>query len=270
MLTCGTVVRPTTIIREIEHFDSSTSPARVATDAGEGFIKSMGNPMGSAALISELVAAELAAWFGLKIPPFAVIHNCSIEIVMKKNGRSMVAPLFFSSAVDGTPRDGSNTFLSKLAGIEDVASLVVFDTWIRNWDRCYNGDVNSDNLLYVQASRNKYHLTPIDHSNCFIGAEAEFPAGAAPENWIFDTGVYGKFPEFDQYITAKSTLDALSRLQRLDRAFVAEVVNSVPLEWGLAGAAKLSLIDFICSRAAYVVDMLGAQLIDEPELPGMM
>jgi hypothetical protein len=224
--------------------------------------------MGSAALTSELVAAELAVWFGLDVPPFAVIHQCDIEIIMRKNGQPMIAPLFFSSAVEGIPRDGTDVFLRRLRDKDCVSRLVVFDTWIRNWDRYYGEDANSDNLLYVQASTQKYDLVPIDHSNCFIGGDAAFPDGAAPVDWVEDGGVYGKFPEFDDFITADSVRAALAKLATLDRGFVAEVVNSVPLPWGLGQAARSGLIDFICARASYVVDTLAPKLIDEPSFPG--
>ncbi|MGV0818448.1 HipA family kinase [Martelella sp. AMO21009] len=268
MLACGKTVCPTEITREIEHFSSSTSPARVATDAGDGFIKSLGNPMGGAALVSELVAAELAAWFELSVSPFAVIYKCDIEIVMRKNGQKMTPPLFFSSAVEGVPRDGTDVFLQRLRNKDCVSRLVVFDTWIRNWDRYYKEEANSDNLLYVQASVHKYDLVPIDHSNCFIGVEPDFPDGAAPQDWIEDAGVYGKFPEFDGFITDQSVSAALTKLGTLDRSFVSEIVNSVPLEWGLGPPARAGLIDFICARANYIVKNLAPKLIDEPPLPG--
>lgn len=176
--------------------------------------------------------------------------------------------LFFSSAVEGTPRDGTDAFLRRLRDKDCVSRLVVFDTWIRNWDRYYGGDANSDNLLYVQASVHKYDLVPIDHSNCFIGGDPVFPDGAAPNDWIEDGSVYGKFPEFDDFITSDGVTAALDRLTTLDRNFVTEVVNSVPLAWGLGPLARVGLIDFICARATYLVDTLAPKLIDEPPFPG--
>ena len=98
----------------------------------------------------ELVAAELAVWFGLSIPPFAVIEKCEIEIRMKDWAHRMKAPLFFSKKVDGFPRDGSATIISKLRHPHDISKLVVFDTWIRNTDRYSPGIANSDNLLFVR------------------------------------------------------------------------------------------------------------------------
>lgn len=271
MLACGAEYQPSEIIREIEKFPSSTCPVRVATDVGEGFVKSLGNPMGEAALISELVAGELGRWLGLKVPPFAIVKQCNIEITMAKNGMTIVPPLFFSYAVDGSPRDGGDTFLSRLRAPEDVSKLVVFDTWIRNLDRFLNGQANSDNLLYIRSpTGRKYELVPIDHSNCFIGDDATFPAGAVPEIWVTDPNVYGKFPEFDPYIDARTVKAAVQKLASLTRGTVEEVVNSVPPEWGLGQYAANALVELICERATYVVNTLPARLVDEPEIPGLV
>ncbi|WP_374939331.1 HipA family kinase [Mesorhizobium sp. NBSH29] len=231
----------------------------------------MGNPMGPATLISELVSGELAAWIGLKVPPFAIVDHCQIDLTMVKNGARMAPPMFFSRAVDGTPHDGGDTFLSRLREPGDVALLVIFDTWVRNWDRFFDGQGNADNLLYVKAEgRRKYDLVPIDHSSCFIGDDVDFPKGPAPKSWVLDPKIYGKFPAFDPYIDAKSVKRALQRLSQLERNFVLEVVNSIPAQWGLGLDAANSLADLICGRAEYVVNTISARLVDEPEIPGLV
>ncbi|MCA9071458.1 MAG: hypothetical protein KDA84_21165, partial [Planctomycetaceae bacterium] len=271
VLACGAECQPAEVLSEIESFLSSTSPVKVATDVGDGFLKSLGNPMGPSVLVSELVAAELARWFGLKVPPFAVVAQCAIEITMKKNGVAMVPPMFFSYAVDGTPRDGSDIFLSRLRDPNDVARLVVFDTWVRNWDRYLDGDANPENLLYVRtATGPKYDLVPIDHSNCFLGHDVDFPSEPPPEDWVTDPKVYGKFPEFDPLIDANSVALAIQRLAQLPHNFVVEVVNSVPPQWEFGPNAAQSLVELICERARYVVDTLPARLVDAPEIPGLM
>ncbi|MDZ7602391.1 MAG: HipA family kinase, partial [Hoeflea sp.] len=225
-------------------------------------------PLGEAALVSELVCGELAKWFGLTVPPFAIIRVCDVEITMLRNGRLIQPPLFFSKTVDGIPRDGTDTFLTRLRSPGDVAKLVIFDTWVRNWDRYLDGEANNDNLLYVRSGKHKYDIVPIDHSNCLIGADPEFP-DAVCEDWIRDSTVYGKFPEFDEYLTAASVRVAMQKLQTLRRNFVDEVVNSVPLEWGLGSAARTALVELICLRSLYVVNTLSARLVDEPGLPGI-
>jgi hypothetical protein len=56
---------PQTIKRFVESVPSSTSVVRVETDAGEGFLKAMGNPEGEHVLACELVGTFLAEWLGL-------------------------------------------------------------------------------------------------------------------------------------------------------------------------------------------------------------
>jgi hypothetical protein len=154
MLSCGRVCHPTEVLREIERFPSSARPARVETDVGQGFIKGASNPQGLAALISELIAAELGTWLGLAIPPFAVLRTCNIEIPMLNNGSFITPPCFFSFAVDGETFDGTDGYLKRLSKPEDVAKIIIFDTWIRNADR-YNSqdDKNYDNLLFVSTKK---------------------------------------------------------------------------------------------------------------------
>ncbi|TGT35715.1 HipA family kinase [Mesorhizobium sp. M8A.F.Ca.ET.165.01.1.1] len=267
MLSSGQHCQPKEVLREIELFASSTRPARVDTDAGEGFVKGIGNPQGCAALISELVAAELCAWFKLKIPSFAVIKECAIELPLVNWHGNMLPPLFFSRAVDGIPRDGSNTFLDKLTDVGDVARLVVFDTWIKNSDRFHMGQAKSDNLLFVPIGRQKFDLVPIDHTHCFV--EIEFDGNPPTMAEICDPTVYGRFPEFDPYLTGKGVRSAIHHLASLDPNFVAEVVNSVPQEWDLDYQARQSLSELICRRAEYVVQTIEARLVAQPDIPGL-
>lgn len=62
---------------------------------------------------------------------------------------------------------------------------------------------------------------------------------------------------------------AIAQLATLNQHFVAQVVNSVPAEWGLGPRASQGLIDLICNRAAFVVDRLAPKLVSDPEIPGI-
>jgi len=266
MLSSGVHCQPTEVIREIEAFQSSCRPFRVETDAGEGFVKGVGNPSGRGALISELVAAELGSWLGLKIPPFAVVQRCNIDLQMIGWNGTIAPPLFFSLAMNGFPRDGSDYALKRLTDRDDISRLVVFDTWVRNSDRYHGGEENSDNLLYVRVGR-KFDLVPIDHTHCFV--EIDFEEAELAEPAIQDPSIFGCFPEFEPFITAASVRAAVRQLERLPRQFVEEVVDSVPRDWGLSGPARAALTEFICLRAEYVVENIEENLIKQPDIPGL-
>ena len=268
MLACGKICNPTRVLREIEHFVSSTRVALVETDAGLGYVKGVGNSEGLKALVSELVAAELAVWFGLSVPPFAVIETSEIEIRMKDWPQRMKAPLFFSKRVDGFPRDGSDAIISRLRRPRDISKLVVFDTWIRNSDRYSRGKMNnSENLLFVKLNnKRKYDLTPIDHTHCFFDNIIKDEPG---DTVVMDKAVFGDFPEFAPYLNQAAVEAALARLSRLDRDFVDEIVGSTPHEWGLGASTARTLADFICRRAAFVVETMAEKIVKTPELPGI-
>lgn len=266
-LACGVNKSPTKVLREIQTFDSSTRPAKVDTDAGEGFIKGIGNPAGDTALISELVAAELGTWFGLSIPDFSIMQHCQIEIPMSRHQGVIEPPMFFSSSVEGTPRDGGDTFLKRLHRPNDVAKLVIFDTWIRNLDRFSDQSFNSDNLLYSPYLRGrKYSLIPIDHSHCFV--EVDFATDLPSDDVICDPEVYGFFPEFEAFLTEYAVKEGLEKLNSIEEEFVEEVVNSVPAQWGLVYDSRKNLAEFICKRADFVVNTITKKIIDAPKFDG--
>ena len=70
---------PTTIRRFVRGFPSSACTALVETDVGLGYLKAMGAPEGPHTLASELVATQLAAWFGLSVFDYAVIAVDEID-----------------------------------------------------------------------------------------------------------------------------------------------------------------------------------------------
>ncbi|MEF2549728.1 HipA family kinase [Aurantimonas sp. E1-2-R+4] len=211
-------------------------------------MKAANNRQGTAALVSELVSAELASWLGLSVPPFSVIHTIDIEIMMERPLEAMEAPLFFSRFVsNAVTRDGTDNLIKKLSRPDDVSRLVIFDTWIRNVDRFDNAGSNSDNLLFAPIKR-RYELTPIDHTHCFTDDISGFEVGIARVEWIEDPNVYGLFPEFEPHITALAVDNVLNDLSSLTRVKVEEIVASVPALWGLGPGMSRSLLNFVERR----------------------
>ena len=241
------------------------------TDDGEGFIKSANNPQGAASLVGELLGAELGTWIGLKIPPFAIIENCEIEIVAS-NSRIMEPPFFFSQTVEGETRDFGGDFVNKLRNPSDVAKLVVFDTWIRNLDRYVESGnhSNDENILYSRSSTpRKYEIVPIDHTHCISGFDYMEEGQINWNELINDESIYGRFPEFLPLITRAAVQDSLDLLASLDRNFVLEVVNSIPVRWALTQSARNALADFLCYRAEFLVQNLPFNMLTQADLPFM-
>jgi hypothetical protein len=253
MLQCGRVWQPTLVKRAIEPLQTSTRVVKVATDVGNGFLKGMGNPAGNVALATELVGGELAQWFGLKTPPFAVVPVSDIDIPMIGHGYMTHGPGFISKEIDGLTSDGGDVFLSKLSNPEDVSKIIIFDTWIRNADRCPpdpgNIPFNRDNLFFTPEGR-KFHLVAFDHSHCFVETTLEDELGGA--HLVEDEQIYGRFPEFAPYITADAVGAAVARLGQMTPATAKEIVDSVPAKWAVSIGTRAAWCDLICERAQRV------------------
>lgn len=267
MLYCGRNWQPKSVKRVIETFETSTRVAKVATDAGNGFLKGMGNPSGPMSIASELVAGELAAWFGLPIPSFAVIPLTEIDIPMAGGGTVVHGPAFISREIDGFGGTGGPNFMDKVSNPADVAKLVAFDTWVRNADRCHpdpaNYPPNYDNLFFTPQGQ-KYELVALDHSQAFV--ESGLEAALSDPYLIDDDQIYGYFPEFADLIDFNSVTAAVTRLRQIDTALVQEIIGSIPAQWGISSDARATWCDVICKRAARVAEYLPRKMLSDPGL----
>jgi hypothetical protein len=271
MLFSGRDWQPTLIKRVIETLPTSTCVAKVATDAGHGFIKGMGNPAGNHSLATELVAAELAAAIGLHVPPFALVELEGIEIPMLdaeavQIGLMEPGPAFISREIEGAIGDGGDVMLKRISNPDDVTKLVVFDTWIRNADRCppnpENTRFNRDNLFFAKQG-SKFALTAIDHSHCFVEGILDDLLGEA-QDLLNDEDVYGLFPEFKPYIHARAVALAVRPLRQIDVGLVQRIVASVPIQWDLTPLIRAAWVNFICERAQKVAKQIPALLVADP------
>jgi len=233
----------------------------------------MGNPQGVQSLASELVGTELAAWFGLRTLEFSLIEVTESNELPMYGGHGNVAPgpAFISKRLENVVSlDGSDEFLSKLARPDDVAKLVVFDTWIMNEDRCAPPESllapppSRDNLMFFPCGRRRYSLVAFDHTHCF--AEADLWEEIRNPSLIQKSGVYGLFNEFQPYITREYVLKAVRRLEQLDRLIVEQIVNAVPKAWGITSGAAEAWVDLICHRARFVSEAVPNLLLDQSEL----
>lgn len=266
MVYCGKKWQPTRLDRVVQSLETSTRVSQVSTDAGLAFVKGMGNPSGSGSLVSELVCAELATWFGLRVPDFAVVQVDDLDIPLRGIGVVQRGPAFASRTMDLRTADGTDTYLKRLRRPQDLAKLVLFDTWVRNADRCPPADaldpsVNYENLTFAPVARG-YELVVIDHTHCFT--EGDLATDIGDPSIQQDDRIYGLFPEFPPFLEDASFHEAAAKLGQIDDAFVGEVVRSVPHEWGMTAGERDMLRTTLIARAGLVARevprILAAQL----------
>ena len=176
---CGHPWQPTKLKQFVESLPNSTRPLHVMTDKGAAILKALGNPAGPEALAFELVGTELARWMGLTTPDFATLHLTDMPANWSPHFTIENGNAFLSRYIASSTHDGQATFLDRLARPDDLARLVVFDTWIRNADRYPPEEAlmerppNLDNLMFARhpgTRRLKYNLIVFDHTHAFSDA----------------------------------------------------------------------------------------------------
>src|SRR5215472_12463566 len=91
--------QPRTVLRFVKALPTSTNVVRVDTDAGEGFLKALGNPEGPHVLACELVGTMLAEWLGMPTLQYAVVQlTADDEIPLASGGMAAPGPAYITKA----------------------------------------------------------------------------------------------------------------------------------------------------------------------------
>lgn len=260
--------QPQSIERITRVLDTSTKPISAVTDEGTAIVKYVGNPQGPEALICELIGTELANYLGLQTPDFAVADIPALQLPGHPLLQVVSGPAFFSrweEAVSLSPRSG---LLQKLRRPEDLAKLVVLDTWTRNKDRFSEeggegyGVVNFDNVL-LRKDKRKVELLVIDHTHAFIETTLDDELGQA---WIDEQQVYGLFRQFTPFLTRKAVDDALEAVRKIDLEAIEGLCQEVPRAWGMTHALANRLSSCIFERGANLGTWLPLALFNQYEM----
>jgi hypothetical protein len=166
--------QPTCVLRFEKPLDTSMGTARIVTDAGKAYLKALGNPQGPHGLACEWVGTQLARWLGLRTFDFALLTLDELdEIPFLRGGHAQPGPAFVTRAEKGHTWGGAPEELKAVENCDDVARLVVFDTWTLNCDRhppnLSERKPNYDNVFLSEegAARGRFRLVAMDHTHCF-------------------------------------------------------------------------------------------------------
>lgn len=255
----------------------------VETNAGRAYVKGLGNKSGPHALARDWVGTHLARWIGLETFDLALLTiGPDDELPLFRSGNLRPGPALAARAEEtGHQWSGSAADLGLLSNPEDLARLVVFDTWLRNHDRQPPAGMvwkaNRDNVFLSRerAPKGQFNLKAIDHSHCFDPA-TELSPRLARIDCIQDERLYGLFPEFLPWLRPEagpafsqqtSARDALDRLRRVNRRELADIIDGVPREWEVDAGTRTALAQFLAQRALFLSDRLFDALFPQPDLP---
>jgi hypothetical protein len=249
--------RPRTIHRFIRSYPTSTNVVRVETDAGEGFLKAMGNPEGPHVLACELVGSMLADWLGLPTLDHAIVGvTADDEIPLISGGAAVPGPAFITKAENGFPWGGDEETLTRIRNPEDISRLVILDTWVRNCDRHRpepDARENRDNVFLARetAPERALVLKAMDLTHAFTCGRELTPRINRLEE-VRDTTIFGCFAEFRQFMDRDIVQSSASHLAEMNKAQAGEFVAQVPAEWEVEAAVREAWVAFIVDRAEFV------------------
>lgn len=253
---------PTRFVRFERSLKTSMRTAQIVTDAGKAYCKAMGNPEGPHALACECVGTRLAKWLGLPTFDCAILTLDDLdEIPFDDGGQASPGPAFVTRAQKGHPWGGTARELELVENPEDVAKLVVFDTWTLNCDR-HPADLDSrkpnyDNVFLTEegASPGHFRLIAMDHTHCFTCGR-DLNERIASIDRTKDDRVYGLFPGFVPTVQAQRVAveAAAERLRAFDGTVGTEIVSTIPADWQVSDTARAALVDLMTQRAGFVAD----------------
>jgi hypothetical protein len=260
---------PRTIKRYIEGLRTGTEVVRVETDIGDGYLKVLGNPAGPHALACEWIGTRLAEYLRLPTLDYSLIEILDgDEVPLASGAVAEAGTAFITRAEEGYPWGGDPASLAEIANPEALSGIVVLDTWIRNCDRYRERPLrtNRDNVFFsrVEGMPSRVMVKAIDHTHAFTCGQ-DLNRAIANIDSVQDERIYGRFPEFVDYLTEGHVGLFVERLRNLDERFIQSLMDSVPVSWQLAGEARDAIRLFLHDRARFVVDTLGRRIWRQPE-----
>lgn len=242
------------------------------TDQGPAYAKLLGNPEGPQALFCDWVGTRAAAWLGLTTFEVAAIEVAEPGLVTYANGsQSMPGAAFVTRAEIGTPWGGTAEELLSVENPDDLAGLIVLDTWLLNCDR-YRPDGNNPRhntrnvfLSSRGAAKGKFRVVAMDHTHCFTCGRAITKTVGNIDN-VQHAGLYGHFSEFRPYLTHDAVRRFADRLTGLRKQTAEGFLAEVPRSWELSSEVRGALSRFLTERASFLGQHLRQMLVQQGEL----
>ncbi len=263
--------QPRQFRRYIETIASSSLTAVIETDAGRAYLKAINNPQGLHVLACDWVGTTLARRFGLKTFDIAILELAEDdEIPLDDKTTADPGPAFVTRAEDGHPMGGAAS-LEQIENVEDIARLIVFDTWVRNCERYAPGmgkdgkpRMNADNLFLSAhgALDGTLILKAIDHGHILTCGKPLTPKLASIET-IKDERLYGCFPFFRRAVTVEQICRCAMELKENCSRLCAGLLNDLPDAWEVSGAIKQAIDRLLLERAVFLADNIKAMADEE-------
>ena len=193
------------------------------------------------------------------------------EIELASSRVAQPGPAWITRKEEGLSWSGEEEDLKLLANPEDLAGLVVLDTWILNCDRhcpaIHSTRINRNNVFLArrQPFDDALTLVVMDHTHAFTCGRALTQKLAGIDR-VKSDDIYGLFPEFRQWMTARHMHDACDRLAGIPDSAIREVIDGTPDAWLEDSTLREVIERFLTGRRDYLAPDLTTRIFPQTEL----
>jgi|GEM_PF-5765207 len=235
----------------------ATRPHLFLCDDGCSYVvKTFVNPQGPRMIPNEWIAYRLGKLLDLPIPEARLVR---IPQAVAKSAPQPANPAAFAgpgphfgSRFDRhTIAEPTPTQLAACNNLDRTADMIVFDNWIKNWDRAWRRGKN----ILIQRGRTS-RLVLIDHGGAFTGTMWN------PYTLLLDnlkrTVYWGEnYRQFVKYIDGPDPLGRpLQAVEELPNDVIREAVSGLPESWGVNRAESEALARYLIERKRMLRQMV--------------
>jgi len=227
------------------------------SDGAEWVLKLMGNNLGSASLATDWVGSALATMIGVPTPEPNIVEVSGDALRTAPESVQEWArpgPAFGSALVSQYVNLFGMAQLTQCVNLRDIGKMVVLDTWIEVLDRQKpDGKWN----LLIDNADDEPQLRVIDYG--FSLSETLRPRDAVP------LGEPAKLlacpPSLRPHIDWGAAREAVRAMLDISRDQVAEVIQSIPAEWGIDDEQRRAIIEYMFSRRELIGQLVEQEAV---------
>jgi hypothetical protein len=228
----------------------------LCNDGRRYVIKYLLNPQGPRLLPNEWIAYHLGKKLRLPLPEAKIVH-LPLELLWTiPRGISPMLPglqfgsLYEEKAISNPTRKQ----ILSCANLDKAADMIVFDHWIKNWDRCWR---IGQNILVRLGEKN--HILLIDQGTAFTGSHWSpitltfdaFDMNSSSILWgenyqILVNSIDGRSP-FDK---------ALKTVEALDSLEIRKAMEGMPPEWNVTPSDINAMVAYLIHRKRLLPNMI--------------
>jgi hypothetical protein len=238
-----------------------TKPYFVTCDDGETYaVKFKQNPFGARALVNEYICAQIAISLNLPLASPSLVRvdsnfiNDYSDDISKHIGEEVKTGYHFGSKkIKKVFPVSTSEMLESANNIEKVPDILLFDHWVCNIDRDWNGG----NLLFDASNM---ELVIIDHTHAFELAsiwtanDLNLKIGEPFRIFDFDGKVYNKLVPF---INGNEPFHSIiNKILRLTREDLWDIISNVPQDWQVSHEDRIALLEYLLDRKNRIKELL--------------